>query len=430
MEVETTRRKVVQEGNPQIRHLLKALADSDVMDLNTYIKCAYENGADQIWAHRVVNGEEMKVATLTPDTSTGEDIETYVLNNYGGPGTFLFKPAVRSSYGGFMWARGRDKRVKVGVANEQDGGMFTGYGTDIDSRMSRLLGREEKMHALHQIQDLNVKWEDRRTKKPEEDDDVKSADLVALITKSNEQMMALVMKQHDLEIARINATAAAQKSPLDLLVPAVAPILGFLDKKLTPGTVTKWLSAFRDNPAPDEGSGFWSMATAVAKEAMPYVQPFFANVIQQMQQPAQPARGNRPPVVPAQPLRLVKPQPQSTETETEEEKMQRAYDDKDTKDVLDYAIECIDAGNYADAFASLRTCEDTMDAIGKIMPGSSPQSYFFTIRELDPRLRDRKDAVCNFIEYVQKCIVTYQEQLAAAAAKKVEEDPDSAPPAA
>lgn len=406
----------------------EALEDASDMDLSTYLAAAFEGGAAQIWVYRVVpGGEEYKVASLTPDTPIPGDPELHMIDKFGGPGTFIFTPAVPSNYGGFLKVKNaKSKRMRIGVANEGDAGQFTGIGTDLDSRMSRLLAREEKMHALHQIQDLNAKWDEKGGAKNQKEDDVKSEDVAQLVTvmsKSQETVLAMMQKQMDLEIARVNASSV--KNPLEALAPVLAPVLGFLDKKLTPGTVTKWLAAFKENPTNTEEGGFWPSLFSAAKEYLPYLQPMLQEIMTKVQ-PSQPQ-----PAQPAQPpLRLVEPRPTTPPQPTGGADVQREYDDPDTKEMLDFAIQCIDEGNFPDAFASLRSNDETMDIIARIAPGASAQSFWFMFRDLDDRLRTRKDACLNFIEYVQKCVTALQEEIAKSqlltGAKPTPEPPASA----
>ncbi len=79
----------------------------------------------------------------------------------------------------------------------------------------------------------------------------------------------------------------------------------------------------------------------------------------------------------------------------------REYEDADTKEVLDYVVTCLDEHKFPEAYASLRTCPDTQDVIAAIVPGADPQAFWFAFRDLDERLRTRKDVSLEFIGYIQ-----------------------------
>lgn len=104
----------------------------------------------------------------------------------------------------------------------------------------------------------------------------------------------------------------------------------------------------------------------------------------------------------------------------------RNYADDDTKEVMDYVITQLDEHKFPEVFAALRTCPDTEDVIAKIMPGADPLAFWFAFKDLDERLRTRKDVSLEFIGYIQKQI----EALIAAQQAAEEAPPAPTPPPA
>ena len=85
----------------------------------------------------------------------------------------------------------------------------------------------------------------------------------------------------------------------------------------------------------------------------------------------------------------------------------RNYADDDTKEVLDYVITQLDEHKFPEAWAALRTCEDTADVIAAISPGAEPIAFWFAFKDLDERLRTRKDLSLEFIGYIQASIEAF-----------------------
>jgi hypothetical protein len=426
-EEEGTRRvtieKVVKDKpvNPVVKKLDKALDDIDDVDVTDFFQIVFDSGADAILICRAMpNGEEFKVATLKKGMPyPTEDVETFLLNTCGGPGTFVLKPAVKSPYGGLLRVS-RNKRVRIGVAGEPDGGIGGGLNQDADTMISRVLAREDKMHALNKIQEINA-----RGGAAKGDESMKAEEVITIVNavkgsdKTAEILLEMLRNERADRAAQLAATQ--QKNPLEMLLPVMAPILGFLDKKLSPNTVTKWIEILR-NPAPAAEPAETSLMGTVAglvKDFMPYLQPMIQNAMQTMVTPAgQPPRhlAAVPHAVAAAPPTL--PNPEGDDVAT------REYDDKDTVEVLDYVVTCLDSHKYAEAYAALRNCEDTVDAIAPIMPGAEPMAFYFRIKDLDERLRERKDTVLDFIAYVQKQIDDFVK------AQKAQQEQQDPPPAA
>lgn len=105
----------------------------------------------------------------------------------------------------------------------------------------------------------------------------------------------------------------------------------------------------------------------------------------------------------------------------------REYDDADTKEVMDYVVTCLDEHKFPEVFAALRTCPDTEDVIAKIMPGADPLAFWFAFKDLDERLRTRKDVCLEFIGYIQKQI---EALIAAQQAAETAPPAQTPPPAA
>lgn len=425
-EEEGTRRvtieKVVKDKpvNPVVRKLDKALDEIDDVDVTDFFQIVFDSGADAILICRAMpNGEEFKVATLKKGMPyPTEDVETFLLNTCGGPGTFVLKPAVKSPYGGLLRVS-RNKRVRIGVAGEPDGGIGGGLNQDADTMISRVLAREDKMHALNKIQEINA----RASGTVKGDESMKAEEVVTLVNamkgSDNTSALLLEMLRSEREERKLMLAAQQQKNPMEMLLPVMTPLLAFLDKKLSPNTVTKWIEVLR-NPVPAAEPAETSLIgtlAGLAKDFMPYLQPIIANAMQTMVTPAVPGQPPRhlaavPHAVAAAPPTL--PNPEGDDVAT------REYDDKDTIEVLDYVVTCLDSHKYAEAYAALRNCEDTVDAIAPIMPGAEPMAFYFRIKDLDERLRERKDTVLDFIAYVQKQIEDYMK---AQQAQQTEQSP-------
>jgi hypothetical protein len=401
--------RVVKEksGNPVIKKLDKALDEIDDIDVTDFFQIVFDSGADAILICRVVpNGEEFKVGTLKKGMPyPNEDVETFLLNSFGGPGTFLLKPAIKSPYGGLLRVS-KNKRVRIGLSSESDAGMMGGINGDADSMITRVLAREDKMHALNKIQEINA----RSAGPVKGEDGMKLDEAMALVNamkgndKTSEILLEMLRNERADRAAQVAATQ--QKNPLEMLLPVMAPILGFLDKKLSPNTVTKWIEILRNpSPAvePAETSLIGTLA-GLAKDFMPYLQPMIQNAMQTMMTPAGqvPRHLAAVPAVAAAPT--THPQPGGDDVAT------REYDDADTKEVLDYVVTCLDSHKFSEAYAALRTCDDTVDAIAPIMPGAEPMAFYFRVKDLDERLRERKDTVLEFIGYIQSQIELYIKQ--------------------
>lgn len=408
----TTERIVKEKGtHPVIKKLDKALEEIDDLDVTDFFQIVFDSGADAILICRVVpNGEEFKVGTLKKGMPyPNEDVETFLLNSFGGPGTFLLKPAIKSPYGGLLRVS-KNKRVRIGLSSESDAGMMGSVGQDADSLITRALAREDKMHALSKIQELNAKGA-----APKGDENMKAEEVIALVNtmKGNDKTaeILLQMLQNEREERRAMIAQQQQKNPLELLGPVLTPLLGFLDKKLSPATVGKWIDVLR-NPAPAEPAetGIVGTVAGLLKDYMPMIQPFIANALNNMV--TQPGTAGGPRHLAAVPPAVAAAPPATTQTE--DEMATREYDDADTKEVLDYVVGCLDAHKFPEAYAALRTCDDTVDAIAPIMPGSEPMAFYFRVRDLDIRLRERKDTVLEFIAYIQKQIEDYMKAQQAA----------------
>lgn len=434
---EVTIRKVVKEkeGNPKIRALDRALGDVDDMDVTEYVKTCFDTGADAMWVCRVLaNGEEMKVGTVRADATIGDDVETFLLSTFGGPGTFVLKPALKSPYGGFLRVS-KNKRARLGVANEADAGLGAGVSQDADTLITRALAREDKMHALTKIQELNARAAGAAKEGGEE---MKTEELLTVVRelkgsdKTSEILLEMLRNERQERAAILAAQTA--KNPLEMLGPVIAPVLAFLDKKVSPSTVTKWLEVLR-NPVPSAEpaeTGIVSTVVGLLKDYAPMIQPYIAQAIQGMVAPSGPQPATRH--LAAVPTPAVAAAPPAQPAPTEDEMATREYEDEDTKEVLDYVIQCLDAHKYGEAWAALRGCEDTVDAIAPIMPGAEPMAFYFRVRDLDERLRTRKDTVLEFIAHIQTQIQAYmaaQTEAAKAAGETVPEPAASpAPPAA
>jgi hypothetical protein len=408
----TTERIVKEKAqHPVVKALDKALADSDDMDVTEFFRMTFQAGADGIWIMRLLpNGEEVKVGTLKKDAPYPEDdVETFLLSQYGGPGSFVLKPAIKTSYGG-MFRVSKQKRVRLGVSSDADAGMGSGLNQDADTMITRVLAREDKMHALNKIQEINA-----RAAGPAKGEEMKADEVLTLVNAINASRPQDRTSEILLEMLRAERAdraaqlaASAQKNPLEMLLPVMAPLLGFLDKKLSPSTVSKWIDVIR-NPAPVEPAetGLIGTLAGLAKDFMPYIQPLLQNAMQNMvTPPGQPRHlAAVPPAVAAAPST---PQPGGEGDDV----ATREYDDKDTIEVLDYVITCLDSHKFAEAYAALRTCEDTVDAIAPIMPGAEPMAFYFRLKDLDERLRERKDTLLEFIAYIQTQIEEFIKQQA------------------
>lgn len=400
-----------KEKHPVLKKLDKALEEIDDLDVTDFFQIVFDAGADAILICRVVpNGEEFKVGTLKKGMPyPTEDVETWLLNSFGGPGTFMLKPAVKSPYGGLLRIS-KNKRVRIGLSSEQDAGMMGGINSDADTMITRVLAREDKMHALNKIQEINA-----RATGATKGEEMKAEEVLTLVNAINgsrppDRTSEILLEMLRAERADRAAQMAAsqQKNPLEMLLPVMAPILGFLDKKLSPNTVTKWIEILRNPaPVPEAETGLIGTLAGLAKDFMPYFQPILANALQTMVTPAVPGQPPRhlaavPPAVAAAPLPPSGPGGDDVAT--------REYDDKDTIEVLDYVITCLDSHKFAEAYAALRTCDDTVDAIAPIMPGAEPTAFYFRVKDLDDRLRERKDTVLEFIAYIQAQIEAYIKQ--------------------
>jgi hypothetical protein len=425
----TTERIVKEKGtHPVIKKLDKALEEIDDLDVTDFFQIVFDSGADAILICRVVpNGEEFKVGTLKKGMPyPNEDVETFLLNSFGGPGTFLLKPAIKSPYGGLLRVS-KNKRVRIGVSSESDAGLMGGLSGDADSMITRVLAREDKMHALNKIRELNDKASGSNKGGG---DEMKADELLTIVRelkgndKTSEILLEMLRNERQERAAML--AAAQQKNPLELLGPVLTPLLGFLDKKLSPATVGKWIDVLR-NPVPSEPAetGIVGTVAGLLKDYMPMLQPYIASALQSMVTPGAPGAPRHlatvPPAVAAAP---------PTTTQTEDEMATREYDDADTKEVLDYVVTCLDSHKFPEAYAALRTCDDTVDAIAPIMPGSEPMAFYFRVRDLDIRLRERKDTVLEFIAYIQKQIEDYMKAQQAAQHGGEQAPPATAPPAA
>jgi hypothetical protein len=191
----------------------------------------------------------------------------------------------------------------------------------------------------------------------------------------------------------------------------------------------------RENPEPE--STMWTTIRDLATNFMPVIQPFLINAMQQMNgaSPAPPATRPalaRSPVVPTVPQPPV-PQGATDDMAT------RQIDDADDKEVLDYVITCLDEHKFPEAWAALRSNEDLADVIAPIVPGPEPMAFWFKLKEVDERMRVRKDLGLEFIAYIQAQIQAWIDAEKARAAGAAEEErdeplpgpgPGSAPPAA
>lgn len=424
--------KVVKTGkaeHPVVKKLDRELGDIDEMDVTDFFKIVFECGADAIWIHRLLpNGEEVKVGTIKRDMPyPQDDVETFLLSQFGGPGTFVLKPAIRTSYGG-LFRVSKNKRIRLGVSSESDGGMMSGLNQDADTMITRVLAREDKMHALNKIQEINAKA--AGTSKG--GDEMKAEELLVIVRelKGNDRTSEILLEMLKTERERMSTLAAqsVQKNPMEMLIPIMTPLLTFLDKKLSPTTVTKWIEVLRNPaPAPEPAeTGLIGTLAGLAKDYLPMFQPIIANALQNMVTPAgSPPRhlASVPPAVAAAP-------PSTAPTAEGEDMATREYDDADTKEVLDYVVTCLDSHKFSEAYAALRTCDDTVDAIAPIMPGAEPMAFYFRVKDLDDRLRDRKDTVLEFIAYIQTQIEAYIKQQQAQGEQPPAPAEAPAPPAA
>jgi hypothetical protein len=326
---------------------------------------------------------------------------------------------------------GHNKRLKLGVADQADAGFNGSVGGDADMLITRALAREEKMHALNSIQKINASHGTAKG-----GDELKAEELIAVVRElrppQNDRTAELLVELLKSERER-NAQFMAQQSqrnPLEMLAPVAAPLFAFLDKKLSPGTVGKWIEMLR-NPAeaPVAQESFWTGLRSLLSEYAPVIQPMLVNLMQQnggipkaprMGQPAMPMP--TPPSIPS----AVRP---PTDQPGGEDDMQRDYEDPDTKDVLDYVMTCLDEHKYPEAWAALRTCEDTQDVIAAIVPGADPTAFWFAFRNLDDRLKERKDASLEFIRYIQQQIETFVQQQQAQAQAGAEPPAPASQPA-
>lgn len=434
---EVTIRKVIKEKDkephPVVKKLEKALADLEDMDVTEFFKTVFDCGADAIWVCRVVpNGEEMKVGTIKSDAPLPwDDLETFILSQFGGPGTFMFKPAVRTSYGG-MFRVSKNKRVRLGVSSEPDGGYMMGGQQDASVIITRALAREDQMHALNKIRELNARAAGTAKEGGEE---MKTEELLTVVRElkgsDKTSEILLTMLQNEREERRAMLAAQQAKNPLEMLGPVLTPLLAFLDKKVSPTSVTKWIEAIRAtaNPAAAEPADTGLVGTVVGllKDYAPMIQPYIAQMLQGAMAPSgpQPARH-----LAAVPTPAVAAAPSPSPAPTEDDMATREYDDEDTKEVLDYVIQCLDAHKYGEAWAALRGCEDTVDAIAPIMPGAEPMAFYFRVRDLDERLRTRKDTVLEFIAHIQTQIQAYMTAQAEAAKAAGEPVPETVTPPA
>lgn len=391
--------------HPIIKQLDRALVDVDDMDVTDFLKTVFDCGAEGLWVFRIVNGEEYKVGTLKPHMDFGDDGETFLLSHFGGPGTFVLKAAVKTAYGGMIRAS-KPKRIRLGLSSEQDAGSFAMPGNDADTIITRTLAREEKIHALNKIKDMN-----REPTVAKEEEGMKADELLVIVRelKGNDRTSEILLEMLKTERERLSALTLqqTQRNPLEMLAPIAAPVLAFLDKKLSPGMVSKWVEALRnprENPEPDS---IWSTLGKLATDFMPVIQPFLINAMQGMNGAAavpvaRPALA-RPPIAPTAPQPPV-PQGATDEMAT------REIDDADTKEVLDYVMTCLDEHKFPEAWAALRSNEDLADVIAPIVPGPEPMAFWFKLREVDERMRTRKDLGLEFIAYIQTQIQGWIDQ--------------------
>lgn len=420
-----TTRTVVREKSehPLIKKLNVALDSADDMDVTDYIKTVFDTGADGLWVFRIVNGEEYKVGTLRPHMDFGEDAEDFLLNHYGGPGTFILKAAIKTAFGGMVRAS-KPKRVRIGLSSDNDAGSSAMPGHDADTIITRTLAREEKIHALKSIQAINAPREPRK-----EAEEMKPDELITIVRelKGSDKTSEILLEMLRTERERMTQMQAAsvQKNPLDLLAPIAVPLFALLDKKLSPGIVTKWIEALR-NPV-EAPESMWAGLRGLMNDLAPVIQPFMQHVAAAIT-PTTPAAQPRPslthhtPAVPS-PIVVQPPNPNAEGADM----ATRDFDDADTKELLDQVIIWLDEHKFAEAWAALRTCEDTLDVIAPIAPGPDPLAFWFKVRDVDERMRTRKDVGLEFIAYIQVQIQMWMVAQATAEKKAAEERGEPAP---
>lgn len=422
-ETVTTQTITKQAGHPIIKKLDRALANADDMDVTDFMKTVFDAGAEGLWVFRIVNGEEYKVGTLKPGMDFSDDGETFLMSHYGGPGTFVLKAAVKTAFGGMIRAS-KPKRVRLGVSSDQDAGSYAMPGNDADTIITRTLAREEKIHALNKIKEMNREPVPRK-----EADDMRPDEIITIVNalKGSDKTSEILLEMLRTERERMTVLQAAsvQKNPLDLLAPMAAPLLAFFDKKLSPGMVTKWIEALR-NPGPEAApETLWSGLRGILNDLSPILQPIIQNVVATLTPPAVPGRPTLVPNLPAlSPIMVQPPNPNVEGADM----ATRNFTDDDTKEMMDQVIIWLDEHKFAEAWAALRGNEDTLDVIAPIAPGPDPLSFWFKVRDVDERMRTRKDVGLEFIAYIQAQITVWIAAQVEAERKAAEERGETVPP--
>ena len=403
----------------ELSALNRALREADRMDGDAYVRAVFSvEGPERITVHRLLpDGREAAVGYLTRETLQGEDsVDTYLLNQFGGPGSWILKPARPSPHGGGYISYGRYKRVMVGVAASSDAGTAQGTLDDADRMLA------ERTKRLSVLEVTRVMAESMQPKGGEEalkaeDFKVIAEALATVRGPANGASEAVWLRLVD----RLDSLEKKVDRPAwEALIASLTPILTPVLASLKPGTLGQYATLLRRFMAPAGVAAvperpWWEGIAALVREALasPALQPLIVKLAEGMQT-------GPVPVAPVAPKALAAssqegPRPPAVKT----------FTDPDTLDAVNAVVGYLGERKFGEAWAVMRQVPDLAAWVAQVEPEVEPQAYWFGLKALDPRLSDgtMKVTCLEFIEHIQRTISEFlAAQEEAAAAAKGEED--------
>lgn len=389
--VTRTRRPITDPLQDRLKSKVNLrLRQHDRMDLTSFVRAAFAiDEIDTIQVERILpNLEHFKVGVMLKEHALEQgDLEAWVLTNYKGAGKFVFKPTCQG-----VWV-GPQKIVRLGTGENNAG--YDDGAEDADTMVAKALKRESNLSTIRQLREMN------NPAAPKGEEEMKPGEIIELIK------LGQGMNGGSSEVAQLRAELAMMRdapkptmfSGIEPLIPLLTPLLGGVSKGLLSRIVLSLLPQREPAPMPDPPPSLMDTARSIMEH------PMVSAAISQLM-PLLMTKLNAMPTAPAAPA----PTPDAPQLEGVTRVPTFSTTDPDVKEMVDFIVSAISERRFPDALSGFQAFPELASSfIGNIMPDLNPVPFVMRLRTLDDKLREQRDNLRDFVEYVQGQIATMLE---------------------